>query len=180
MKAGIIGFVLVLLIALGAAYYFYIKNSNIYPYIQDNPPPEKLEEGKAIVQNSQTIDSNLGSGSDSKQPSKRPLGNYIYEWNTYTYKDSTADKIVLFFYADWCPECRPIDKEFKDKINQIPPEVEIFRISYKDTETDEEEKALAQKYGVTYQHTFVQIDKEGNEVTKWNGGGLDKLLSNIK
>ena len=37
-----------------------------------------------------------------------------------------------------------------------------------------------EKYGITYQHTFVQIDAEGKEITKWNGGKIDELLTNIK
>ena len=41
-------------------------------------------------------------------------------------------------------------------------------------------KELAQKYSITYQHTFVQIDAEGKEITKWNGGKIDELLTNIK
>jgi thioredoxin-related protein len=47
-------------------------------------------------------------------------------------------------------------------------------------ETDQEEKDLAKKYGITYQHTFVQIDSKGNEITKWNGGKTDELLAKIK
>ena len=39
---------------------------------------------------------------------------------------------------------------------------------------------LAKKYGITYQHTFVQIDSQGKEVTKWNGGQTDELAANIK
>jgi hypothetical protein len=33
-----------------------------------------------------------------------------------------------------------------------------------DNETD-----LRKKYGVTIQHTFVQIDKDGNSLAKWAG-----------
>lgn len=34
-------------------------------------------------------------------------------------------------------------------------------------------------YGVTYQHTFVQIDENGDALAKWNGGDVEKLLSNV-
>ncbi|KXK10180.1 MAG: hypothetical protein UZ22_OP11002000912 [Microgenomates bacterium OLB23] len=56
----------------------------------------------------------------------------------------------------------------------------VIRVNYNDPQTDDEEKALAKQYGVGYQHTFVQIDQQGNEVTKWNGGSLKELLSSIK
>jgi hypothetical protein len=39
---------------------------------------------------------------------------------------------------------------------------------------------LKKKYGVTYQHTFVQIDSNGNMITKWNGGDIDTLKQNLK
>ena len=31
------------------------------------------------------------------------------------------------------------------------------------------EMELKQKYGITTQHTFVQVDADGNEVAKWTG-----------
>ncbi len=54
----------------------------------------------------------------------------------------------------------------------------IVRVNYNDTETDANEEALADEHGITYQHTFVLIEN-GQQVKKWNGGGLAKLLSEI-
>lgn len=97
-----------------------------------------------------------------------------------TVLDSSADKRrVLYFYANWCPICKPADQNFKTNQNLIPEDVTIIRVNYNDTDTDQEEKDLAKKYAVTYQHTFVQIDKSGMEVTKWNGGKIEELLNNI-
>jgi thioredoxin 1 len=87
---------------------------------------------------------------------------------------------VLFFYANWCPTCRPADASFSQNESKIPQDVTVIRVNYHDTETNQEEKDLATKYGVTYQHTFVQIDESGNTITKWNGGQFDELLRNIK
>jgi hypothetical protein len=40
---------------------------------------------------------------------------------------------------------------------------------------------LKKKYGVTYQHTLVQVDAQGNMITKWSGGNtLESLLEKIK
>lgn len=94
---------------------------------------------------------------------------------------STAQgRRVLFFYASWCPTCKPVDQKLSENISKIPADVTVLRVNYNDPDTDQAEKELAQKYGVTYQHTFVQVDAQGNEVTKWNGGSLDELLQNIK
>ena len=87
---------------------------------------------------------------------------------------------VLFFYANWCPTCSPADASFMQEQAKLPQDVTVLRVNYDDTETYADEKALAEKYQITYQHTFVQIDATGNVVTKWNGGKVDELLVNIK
>lgn len=87
---------------------------------------------------------------------------------------------VLFFYANWCPTCRPADADFEVNISKFPKDLVLFRVNYNDPDTDADEKALAQKYAVTYQHTYVQVDANGIEIAKWNGGQTDKLLSSIK
>ena len=92
----------------------------------------------------------------------------------------TDKRRVLFFYASWCPTCRPADAEFSEKMSQIPEDVQILRVNYDDPDTDEDEVALAEKYNITYQHTYVQIDSLGKQVAKWNGGALNELLANIK
>lgn len=95
--------------------------------------------------------------------------------------DGVADKRqVLFFYANWCPTCQPADKSFAENMDKIPMDTAVIRVNYNDSDTDAAEKELAKKYGVTYQHTFVQIDRDGNEVTKWNGGNIDTLLKNLE
>lgn len=95
--------------------------------------------------------------------------------------DQAADKRrVLYFYASWCPICRPADANFKQNTSKIPEDVTVLRVNYNDPDTDQKEKDLAKKYGITYQHTFVQIDGQGKQVTKWNGGQIEELLTNIK
>ncbi len=95
--------------------------------------------------------------------------------------DQSADKRrVLYFYATWCPSCKAANEDFTANPNQIPEDVVVIRTNYNDPNTDQEEKDLAKKYGITYQHTFVQIDAQGNQITKWNGGDTDELIANIK
>jgi len=123
----------------------------------------------------QTKQEDNNSNEDMNTEGSRYL---IYDSNTL---NETADsKRVLFFYANWCPTCRPIDTELSENSDQIPTDVSVIRVNFNDPETDEDEKDLAKTYGVTYQHTFVQLDENGNEITKWSGGGLDQILENIK
>src|SRR3989344_6215991 len=100
------------------------------------------------------------------------------EYSQTALSQAVDTRRVLYFYANWCPTCRPADASFRQNESQIPEDVTLIRVNYNDTDTDAQEKALAQKYGVTYQHTFIQIDDQGNEVTIWNGGEIDELLTN--
>ena len=88
--------------------------------------------------------------------------------------DFKGKKVVLYFYAPWCPFCRAADADFKTNADKIPAGVTVLKTLY-DSET-----ALKQKYGVTYQHTFVQIDNNGNQVTKWVSGDTGLLVKNVK
>ncbi len=117
--------------------------------------------------------------SDNNSSPKAGAGRYVV-YQDGVLEQRADNKRVLFFYANWCPTCIPVDKVFMNQESQIPEAVTVIRINYNDTETDKEEKDLAKKYGITYQHTFVQIDSDGNEVTKWNGGAMSELLENIK
>ncbi len=87
-----------------------------------------------------------------------------------------AGRAVIFFKASWCSSCRAADQDFRAHFDKVPSDVTILRADY-DTET-----ALKQKYNVTSQDTFVQVDKQGNYVTQWNSGGqgVNTLLNNIK
>lgn len=101
------------------------------------------------------------------------------EYSKSALESPSTNRRVLYFYANWCPICKPADQNFRTNQNLIPVDVRVIRVNYNDSNTDQEEKDLAKKYGVTYQHTFVQIDQNGNEITKWNGGKIDELLKNI-
>jgi thiol-disulfide isomerase/thioredoxin len=107
------------------------------------------------------------------------MSQYI-EYSPSRFDETDIKRRVLFFYASWCPTCRSAEADIKQKRTQIPDDVTIIRVNYNDPQTDNDEKELARKYGITYQHTFVQIDSSGKEITKWNGGELDQLLTRIK
>lgn len=83
-------------------------------------------------------------------------------------------KAVLFFHASWCPTCKAANEDITQNLSNIPAGLTIFKTDY-DTYKD-----LEKKYGVTYQHTFVQVDENGNEIAKWNGGGLKEVVQNVK
>jgi len=114
-----------------------------------------------------------------KKVESTSLPRYV-EYSKDVLEQSSSMRRVLFFYASWCSTCRPADADFEKNIDLIPADLVIIRVNYDDPETDAEEKALASQYGITYQHTFVQIDAQGNVVTKWNGGQFNELLASLK
>lgn len=86
---------------------------------------------------------------------------------------------VLYFYANWCPTCQPVDRQFKEEANRLPEDVVVIRINYNDTDTDADEDALAEKYAITYQHTFAILDENAVVTTRWNGAGLERVLEEL-
>ncbi len=100
-----------------------------------------------------------------------------------SYEEYSAEKIamaatgdvVLFFHASWCPTCRALNGDIESNIDTIPAGVTILKTDY-DAESD-----LKKKYGVTIQHTLVQVDQDGALIKKWSGGSkLENLLSEIQ
>ncbi len=116
----------------------------------------------------------------TQQAQTTPAATRYIVYSKAALTQAANKKRVLYFYANWCPICRPIDVEFRQNMNKIPQDVVVIRVNYEDSDTDAEEKDLAKQYGITYQHTFVQIDAQGNKLALWNGGGLAELLGHIQ
>ncbi len=107
-----------------------------------------------------------------------------YEFNQEDYDKALQSGKLIFldFYANWCPICRAESPEIQAGFDSLATDKVIgFRVNYNDTETDEPEKQLAKKFGVTYQHTKV-ILKNGTEVLKkleqWDRNELIKQINN--
>lgn len=159
--------IFILLVFVGvSSYYFFSK------------------ENKSLVNNNKQMMTETSSKEDQKDVdtlvqdiNTQSSGKYVEYSQDIDLSDST--KIVYFFFANWCPTCIPVDKEISENLSQIPEGLTIIRVNYNDTETDKFEQDLANKYEITYQHTFVLTDSGGSVLKKWNGGGLDKIIDNI-
>lgn len=82
---------------------------------------------------------------------------------------AAGKKVVLFFHAGRCPSCRRAHKNITKHISELPGDVAVYKVDYDDS------KELRQKYGVTSQHTFVEIDADHNLVARFSGGGVDQI-----
>ncbi len=88
------------------------------------------------------------------------------EFQQADYEKALADGKIIFldFYANWCPICRAEAPNIESGFNELnQPNVVGFRVNFNDSDTDDNEKALAKKFSIPYQHTKV-ILKNGQEV----------------
>lgn len=72
-----------------------------------------------------------------------------------------GSKVVYFFHASWCLDCRATEKSIA--ADGVPAGLTVVKLDF-DKETD-----LKKKYGVTVQHTFVQVGPGGEQLAKWSG-----------
>lgn len=82
-----------------------------------------------------------------------------YEAGPAAYHD-TGD-VVLFFNADWCPTCQATVASLD--ADGVPDGLTVVSVDFDDSD------ALRQRYGVTVQHTYVQVDADGEELATFTG-----------
>lgn len=139
---------------------------------------KSMMEKNELMDNDNQMEMENDSMEDDDQTMTQPDRYLAY--SPQVWADTADTKRVLFFYANWCPTCKPANEDFQTNQSQIPDDVTVIRVNYDDNQTDAAEKALAQNYDITYQHTFVQLDENNQVVTRWNGGQLKELLANLK
>ena len=103
-----------------------------------------------------------------------PAGAYLSRAEyTGRMASRAGTKVVYFFHAPWCPTCRATEKAIAR--DGIPAGLTLVKVDF-DTESD-----LRKQYGVTTQHTFVQVDPSGAELAKWTGseGGAEILATTV-
>jgi len=143
--------VIIVLILAGVGAFAWFQNSD-----------KAKEEGVIMVQDEMRVEATQGNGSyETYSAEKLALAN--------------EGKVVLFFRASWCPSCKALDEDIRSRLDLIPTGVTILDVDY------DKSAELKRKYGVTYQHTFVQVDASGNQITKWAGSStLADLVQKIK
>ena len=64
-----------------------------------------------------------------------------------------SQKVVLFFYAQWCPTCRKWEKEIRAE--KFPESAVILKVNY------DKEKELKKRYGIKTQSIAVFLGADG-------------------
>lgn len=147
---------------------------------------EKTQEAQTEVDSMNQTEPAMDTADDTKEqpatsaPSSSspdtPVSNEAAKAGRYTsYSKSSLsagyETNVVFFYAPWCPECRA----FKQAIQSasIPDGVQFLEADF-DSSTD-----LKKQYGVTLQSTFVKVDDNDTQQSKWVGYGKEKSTQTI-
>jgi thiol-disulfide isomerase/thioredoxin len=124
------------------------------------------------VNNSQQMENELAGDTSTSQNSDSMRGNYVsyqnYEQEVEKYQDS---KVVMFFNAAWCSTCKIARDNFESSLDQIPSDLTIVVVDFDNSDD------LRKKYGITVQHTLVQIDANGESLKKWSGSTtIDQIV----
>ncbi len=138
---------------------------------QTDPPIMEIEAGEMDKGDDAMM--NKENDMEDNMPHAAAGGSYV-PYDSGLVMHSDGDHKLLFFHATWCPSCRTLDKDISASAGDIPNSVEIYKVDY-DTNID-----LRKKYGVTTQHTIVEVDSEGNLIQKWSGGStLESILAKL-
>jgi thiol-disulfide isomerase/thioredoxin len=92
-----------------------------------------------------------------------------YEGDAQLAELAAKGTTVVFFYAAWCPNCRATVTELNARWDEVNPGLSLVIADY------DKEQALKARFGVTYQDTFVLLDKDAKGVELWNSGGVNGL-----
>lgn len=125
-----------------------------------------LEEGLEVIPTEAMVSDQSGMPIDPTESSDmntdQALGNFT-NYSLEKLQSTTGNKAVLFFSANWCPTCKALELDIRNNSSMISKNLAILKVDY-DTST-----ALKTKYGVTYQHTLIQVDSNGTEIKRWFG-----------
>lgn len=175
MKSTNIIIVIIILVLIGGGVYVLSENKGDESMIKDGmmQSDKMMMEKEAMMQKDVMMkDEGVMSSSSDDMMVK---GASYEVFSTEKLANAEVGNVVLFFKASWCPSCRAADADIKKNMSNIPANLTILEVDY-DKSAD-----LKKKYGVTSQHTFVQVDKDGNMIKKWSGGNtLNSVISEVK
>lgn len=153
------------------------------PSVVENEDEDVMDkkDGEAMDKDSEAIEAMEKDGdamekseADESVSSASTPGMFT-DYDAAKLANANDGSVVLFFHASWCPSCRALESNINANLNNIPNGVTILKTDF-DSQTD-----LKRKYGVTLQHTIVQVDADGNLIKKWSGGStLSSIVEEIE
>jgi thiol-disulfide isomerase/thioredoxin len=173
-NTGIIIGVMALIVIVGGV-YASMNSKNDAMTIKETPEQEVMEQKEIDAQNAMMQKKTVEEGAMMKKETttdgammKKDTGStamsikgFYGDYDSSKLANAEKGEVVLFFHAGWCPKCVTSDKNFK--ASATPDGLTVLKLDFDNS------FELRKKYGVTMQHTFVQVDKDGNLLKKWSG-----------
>lgn len=164
MRNIIIIIVLVVLIAT-LAFVFIKKDKSVDSNTNSNETVSELNDSDVVVEPVDNSNNNQNATS---------TGIYV-DYDPSLLAQADSGQVVLFFNAPWCPTCKFLDKNLNSQLTNLPNGLAILKLNY------DRELELKEKYNIVIQHTLVQVDAQGNEISKWTGGNdLASIIEHLK
>ncbi len=137
----------------------------------------KNDDSKMMQETAMSKDSPKDAMSVAMENSGDKMSEPVVTSGTYQNYDQSllsnakdGKKVVIFFNASWCSTCQAAVKDINSNLSKIDPKLILLSADY------DKETSLKQKYGVTFQHTFVEVDENGNLIKKTFGlSTVDKI-----
>lgn len=143
-----------------------------------------VKEGEAMEKESDAMQKEEAMMEKSDYTGKVLAGSttkYL-DFNNADYGKALKEKkkILLYFYANWCPICKREQVDTFAAFNELnDPDLIGFRVNFRDSDTDSDEEALAKEFGVSYQHTKILL-KDGQRVGKFpDSWGKERYLDEL-
>lgn len=143
--------IVVVLLIIAFVIFFFVDKEN-----------KNLNNNETII-NNDLDDQNSNQEKEESRVSEEGLVSGYETYDSSALAFANKGNVVLFFRASWCPTCRALDRDIENNRNNIPKDLLILDVDY------DQYKDLKKKYGVTYQHTLVKVDANGNMIKKWSG-----------
>jgi thiol-disulfide isomerase/thioredoxin len=167
-----IGWVVAAVVVLGGGYLLVMSSSSEDAMMEDEFM-EKAEDAMMEDTDSAMVEKDSGGVMEGEAMMEKS-GSYEAYSAEKLAKANEGD-VVLFFRASWCPTCTALDASIKASAPVIPSGLTILDVDYDNSQS------LKQKYGVTYQHTLVQVDASGTLIKKWSGSSdLAALVAEVQ
>ena len=183
MDKKLIGALVFVLVLIGIGVFSYMSATEKASLQEQEAMKQTQLQKEAMMREADAVADKMATGTEAmmKKDAMQKDGAMMQKAGTYEVYSpeklvkAEQGKVVLFFRASWCPTCRALDADIRAHLSSIPAGLTILDVNYDDS------KALKQKYGVTYQHTFVQVDAQGIQLAKWSASPtLAELVTHIK
>jgi len=150
----ILAFVLSLSLASCSSEKENYEAKNTTPVVNNS---QEVKQEESVINNS--TNEVMEKTESNSVESEETMASWMYSEFSSEKLVNSSWNIVLFFHASWCPACKSADKNFAS--DKVPENLTVLKVNYDDSSD------LKQKYWVTSQHTFVQVDKNWNMIKKW-------------